>query len=88
MQASADYRSVKPLLDALVRIKGSDRQRVYERTLQVIGQLEVMSDNGSSYTPASDLGFGSENAASIADAILGRRASSGKIKSTFARLTA
>jgi len=86
IDAAVQYGTVKTLLDALVKIKPSDRKRAVERAHEVIGLLTDMADNASSYTPSSDMGFGSENAANIADAILGRRATSGKLKTTFAKL--
>lgn len=51
----------------------------------VVAALEAQSENGAGYTPDKSLGFGSENAASIADALLGKRPSTSALRSLFAK---
>lgn len=46
--------------------------------------LIAQADNGSGYTPDKTLGFGSENAASIAETLLCKRAGVGVIRTKFA----
>ena len=76
---------VKRVVDALCGAK-SDREDVLSAALEIIGQLELMSDNGQSYTPGAHLGFGSDNAATIADKILGRSTSAGEVRKSFAKI--
>lgn len=81
------YKRNRKLADAVIAIlnaKGGnvDQSMVEVRTL--IDNLKVLSENGVGYTPPSGLGFGSENASSIADAILGQRTATSTIRSKFA----
>jgi hypothetical protein len=45
--------------------------------------LEAQVESGSGYTPDAKLGFGSDNAAVIAESILGRRNSVGSTRKQF-----
>jgi len=74
------------LVGALLAMKPSARESCLSDALQVIADLEVMSVHGTGYTPPTDAGFGSDNAAVIAQAILGVRKSKGQIAGLFARL--
>lgn len=48
--------------------------------------LKAQADNGSGYTPDRDLGFGSDNAAVIAESLLGVRNTVGKTRTLFSKL--
>jgi hypothetical protein len=48
--------------------------------------LEDQSENGAGYTPDQGLGFGSDNAAVIADKLLGRSNSIGNTRKAFAKV--
>lgn len=48
--------------------------------------LKEQSENGAGFTPAKELEFGSENAASIADALRGKRPNTSKLRSLFAKV--
>jgi len=81
-----DYRSSRALVDALAKLSDNEREAAFLNAESIIGRLENMADNGADYTPKSTFGFGSENSANIARAVLGLRTSSGKIKSEFSKL--
>jgi len=68
---AATYRAHKRIIDAASRYDNLDDAIAGLR--EAWGQLEVQSDKGSGYTPDRALGFGSDNAAVIADSLLGRR---------------
>jgi hypothetical protein len=78
----ASDKKVKRVVDALCSAS-DNREDVLASALEIIGRLEEMSDNGSGYTPDNSLGFGSDNAATIADTLLGRRASAGEVRKRF-----
>lgn len=72
------YSKVARLVDALV---ASDNPTAdIESAFSAIEALHAMEANGKGYTPAESLGFGSENASTIASAILGKRTSTAKIR--------
>ncbi len=48
--------------------------------------LEGQVEHGGGYTPAVELGFGSDNAAVIAESLLGRRNTVGKTRKSFNEL--
>lgn len=48
--------------------------------------LEAQVEAGAGYTPDRELGFGSDNAAVIAESILGRRNSVGETRKSFKKL--
>lgn len=48
--------------------------------------LVAQSENGAGYTPDNALGFGSENGASIADTLLGKRPGAATIRTKFAKV--
>lgn len=86
------YKAVRPLVDALVRLgatkvdKPVNAEDLFAQATDVIDRLMRMSENGASYTPAAELEFGSDNAATIAEKILGRSASAGAVRTAFAKL--
>jgi len=48
--------------------------------------LESQAENGSRYTPSKEMGFGSDNATTIAEALLGRKPTVGATRKAFAKL--
>lgn len=54
------------------------------RVMGVIGRLEHLVANGSDYTPAAQLGFGSANASTIGSGILGAGLTGSQIRKLFA----
>ncbi len=84
-QAYAAESKVKRLVDALCGCK-DDREDHLSAALGVIASFESMSENGSGYTPGAELGFGSDNAGTIADKILGRSTSAGETRKSLVKL--
>jgi hypothetical protein len=72
--------------------KAVDLQAEYpslEAALEAVTQgwniVQNMIDDGAGYTPAAQLGFGSESAAAIGESIRGLRPTPSKIRSLFAK---
>ena len=63
-----------------------DREDILSQALDAIKNLEGMSENGAAYTPDRSLGFGSDNAATIADKLLGRTTTVGETRKHFAKI--
>jgi len=78
----AGYAKTARLVDALVASDNPTQD--VESAFSAIEALRALESAGKGYTPAESLGFGSENASTIASAILGKRASTAKIR-TMAR---
>ncbi len=76
---------LKRVVDAIVGFDNIDE--TIAKVKVIIGHLEAMSDNGAGYTPNTDLGFGSDNGAVVAEKILGRSASAGAVRKLFASLS-
>ena len=76
---------VKRLVDAIAGLK-DNREDGLSAALEIIADFEGMSDNGSGYTPGVELGFGSDNASTVADKILGRSTSAGETRKSLVRL--
>lgn len=57
-----------------------------DKVREVWEALEHQSEVGAGYTPDASLGFGSDNAAVIADKILGRSKTVGDTRKAFARM--
>ena len=81
----ATDNKVKRLVDALSALK-DDREDGLSNALGIIADFESMSENGSGYTPGAELGFGSDNASTIADKILGRSTSAGETRKSLVKL--
>ncbi len=81
---AADSKA-KRLVDALSAFK-DDREDGLSTALGIIADLELMSEHGSGYTPGAELGFGSDNAATVADKILGRSTSAGETRKSLVKL--
>lgn len=84
-QAYASDNKVKRLVDALAALK-DDRENGLSDALGILADFESMSEDGSGYTPGTELGFGSDNAATIADKILGRSTSAGETRKSLVKL--
>ena len=76
---------VKRLVDAIAGLK-DDREDGLSVALEIIADFENMANVGSGYTPGAELGFGSDNAATVADKILGRSTSAGETRKSLIRL--
>ncbi len=74
------YTQVSALVDAIVR--SDDPSADIDKAHNVIAALRSLQVNGKGFTPPADKGFGSENAAGIASALLGERVSAAKIRAT------
>ncbi len=84
-QKYATDSKVKRLVDALTGLK-DDREDGLSSALGIIADFEGMSEHGSGYTPGAELGFGSDNAATIADKVLGRSTSAGETRKAIVKL--
>lgn len=73
----------KRLVDAVAAIGVDEREDHLSRVDDLIGLLDRMSREGTGYTPPSGKGFGSDNAAVIADKILGKAQSVGATRKAF-----
>lgn len=78
------YRAHKRLVDAA---SGYDSLDDAIASLTAVWEvMEAQIADGAGYTPDKGLGFGSDNAAVIAESILGRRNSVGETRKAFAGL--
>jgi len=78
---AAVYHGAKRILDA-----ASGYDTVDDAVAALIGAWETMESQielGGGFTPPSDAGFGSDNAAVIAESILGRRNTVGATRKAF-----
>ena len=91
-ETARNYRSNRKIVDALIGAgygaEDFNPHNLLMEALSVIAELEVVAENGASYTPDKAQGFGSDNSAVIAESVLGRRRSSASIKSAFSKLGA
>lgn len=78
------YAQHKRLVDAASRYDSLDDAKA--ALTAVWESLENQVATGGGYTPAVDLGFGSDNASQIASAILGRKTSVTETRKAFAAL--
>lgn len=81
--ADSQGAKFKRLVDAVAAIGVDEREDHLSRVDELIGLLERMSANGSGHTPPSGKGFGSDNAAVIADKILGKAQTVGATRTAF-----
>ncbi len=78
------YRAHKRIVDAA---SGYDNlEDAIAALSDVYGTLEAQVENGVGYTPAQELGFGSDNAGQVAEKILGRQKSVGAIRTAFSTM--
>ena len=71
------------LFDAIAALGVDTREDVLSRVETLIGRLESMLADGSGYTPPSGKGFGSDNAATIAEKLLGIAPTVGAARKAF-----
>ncbi len=81
----AGNTKVRRIVDSLLASK-DDRESNLEQALEVIERLRTQSEVGSAYTPDKSLGFGSDNAATIAEKMLGIQNSPGETRKAFAKI--
>lgn len=78
---AAVYHGAKRIIDAASTFDSLDD--AVATLTEAWGVLESQVENGSGYTPDLELGFGSDNAAVIAESLLGRRNSVGATRKSF-----
>ena len=81
---AAVYHGAKRIVDAASGFESLD-----DAIAALTGAWEVLEsqiEHGSGYTPDTKLGFGSDNAAVIAESLLGRRNSVGSTRREFNKL--
>jgi hypothetical protein len=90
-RSNAELYNISPKLrrafDAIMAC-GCDEKEVVNTITHVKSlrdRLHKQSENGAGYTPDKALGFGSENAAGVADTMLCRRPGAGVIRTAFAK---
>lgn len=76
----AKFRS---LVNAITALGIDERNDHLARVDTLIGELNRMRDNGAGYTPPSGKGFGSDNAAVIAEKLLGQTQTVGATRKAF-----
>ena len=74
---------VRRIVDAILGSK-LDKDDNLASALEVIERLVVQAEVGSAYTPDKAMGFGSDNAATIAEKLLGIQNSPGETRKAFA----
>ena len=81
---AAVYKGAKRLVDAASSYDSlDDAQAALKDAWET---LEDQIENGAGYTPDREEGFGSDNAAVIAETLLGRRKTPGAVRTAFAKL--
>ena len=78
---AAIYRANKRMVDAASKYDSLDD--AVAGLTEAWNILESQSESGAGYTPDRELGFGSDNAAVIAESLLGRRNSVGATRKSF-----
>lgn len=78
---AAVYHDAKRIIDAASSYDSLDDAKA--ALTHAYGVLESQIENGGGFTPPSDEGFGSDNAAVIAESILGRRNTVGATRKAF-----
>lgn len=85
LKANAEtYRAHGRMVDAASRYDSVDD--AIAGLQEAWSALEGQVEDGASYTPEAALGFGSDNAAVIAESLLGRRNSVGATRKSFKTL--
>lgn len=80
------YAHVSGLVDALVK---SENPAIDLATAEsVISDLRIMANSGRGYTPDKSLGFGSDNAGTIAEKILGLSKTTSQVRKLFRKVGA
>lgn len=78
------YHSSKRMVDAASSFDSLDD--AIAALKEAYGVLEAQAESGAGYTPDREWGFGSDNAAIIAESLLGRRSSVGATRKSFNQL--
>jgi hypothetical protein len=78
------YKTNRKFVEAIIASKNPQQSMLDAQ--EVIDALKILAENGEGYTPPSNLNFGSDNASTIAQAVLGQRASTASIRSAFAKV--
>lgn len=78
---AAVYHGAKRIVDAASTFDSVDD--AIAALTEAWSVLEAQVENGAGYTPDRELGFGSDNAAVIAESILGRRNTVGATRKSF-----
>lgn len=78
---AAVYHGAKRIVDAASGFDSLDDAVV--ALTEAWGIMESQIDDGGGFTPPTDAGFGSDNAAVIAESILGRRNTVGATRKAF-----
>lgn len=78
---AAIYHGAKRIVDAASAFDSVDD--AIAALVGAVESLEAQVENGASFTPPADAGFGSDNAAVIAESILGRRNTVGATRKAF-----
>lgn len=81
---AAVYHGAKRLVDAASAYDNVDD--AVAALIEAVAVLEAQVESGGGFTPPSDAGFGSDNAAVIAESILGRRNTVGATRKAFNNL--
>lgn len=81
---AAIYRSHKRMVDAASTYDNLDDAMAGLKSAWAV--LESQIENGGGFTPSIELGFGSDNAAVIAESLLGRRNTVGSTRKSFNNL--
>lgn len=81
---AALYRQNKRILDGASSFDNLDD--ALAALTDIWTALEAQIEHGSGFTPPVELGFGSDNAAVIAESLLGRRNTVGKTRKSFSEL--
>lgn len=81
---AALYRANKRVVDAASGYDSLDD--AIAGLTEAWNALEAQAKDGSGFTPAVELGFGSDNAEVIAESLLGRRNSVGATRKSFSNL--
>ena len=78
------YQANKRIVDAASKYDSLDDAQA--ALVEVWEALDRQTQVGGGYTPATEIGFGSDNSAQIAAAILGRRTSVTAARKAFAEV--
>ena len=79
--AAIVYRKHKRMVDAC---SGYDNpEDAIAGLTEALEALESQVEQGGAYTPDRELGFGSDNATTIAETLLGRRSTTGATRKAF-----
>lgn len=72
------YNQHDKLINALVNCENPES--AYNAAMDTIAALKVMAEKGKGFTPDKSLGFGSDNAATIAEKIIGTAKSATQVR--------